>query len=96
MGIFTDASAEIVEALGEVVTFTKLDATAIPTNAVIDRDVQAFNEYNQVLEKRTEISLLVAMVGAPEIGATITAGSEVFTVINELSNDGDVSVVAVR
>ena len=79
--------ATLMQALGEPVAYKAGVADPVSIYAEIDVDVEVFGESESgVAEYRTEIAMLIADVGQPVRGDTITtAASVVYTVQDILS-----------
>ena len=72
--------------LADRATYSDSAVTDVDVTVMIDRDVQRFGQYNQVIGTQTQIGLQLSQV-TPQQGGTVTAGSETFKLDRQVEGD---------
>lgn len=92
---FAGIDATLFVVLGEPATYTPVSGSEITVQIVVTHDVERYTEAG-IIERLTEVDLLVSEVAAPRRNDTIATATESFKVDRVLSRDKYVVKVAVR
>lgn len=87
---FLPAARRIIAKIGDACTLTRdANAQQVSTIAVLDRDVEVFDELGNVIERADMISLLVDDVGTPKSKDVVAfTGGDTYRLGRTVNSDG--------
>jgi len=77
--------------LADDAAYTEGTGSPMPCRVIVKRDTQIIGEYGQVVGERTTVSFLRAEVPTPKRSATVTVGTDSWTLESKQHEDESVS-----